>query len=63
MLQGLDEGTAIVVEGTRAVVVGRGKLFIHNGREPHSGDVPYTTLATGDTLDLVTRKRYRQPLP
>lgn len=54
---GLDEGTAIVVEGTRAVVVGRGKLFVHNGRGAHDAGLPYATLAAGDTLDLVARRR------
>lgn len=54
---GLDEGTAIIVRGTKAAVVGRGKLFVHNGREPHGAEVPYATLASGDTLDLTTRRR------
>jgi cyanophycinase len=54
---GLDEGTAIVVTGTRAEVVGRGKLFVHNGAEPPSDNVPYVTLAAGEVLDLRTRRR------
>jgi cyanophycinase len=54
---GLDEGTAIVVDGTRAAVVGRGNLFIHNGRDPHAPGTPYTVLSSGDTLDLATRRK------
>lgn len=54
---GLDEGTAIVVDGRRAAVVGRGKLFIHNGRDPHAPGTPYTVLSSGDTLDLATRRK------
>lgn len=54
---GLDEGTAIVVTGTRAEVVGRGKLFVHNGAEPPGETVPYVTLEAGEVLDLATRRR------
>lgn len=56
---GLDEGTAIVVAGTRAEVVGRGKLFVHNGNETPTDTLPYVTLAAGETLDLVSRRRAR----
>jgi cyanophycinase len=53
---GLDEGTAIIVSGKRAQVVGRGKLFVHNGRDPLA-DVPYTTLAPGEIFDLESRRK------
>lgn len=53
---GLDEGTAIVVSGARAEVLGRGKLFVHNGRDPLA-DTPYATLLAGDVLDLGTRRK------
>jgi cyanophycinase len=54
---GLDEGTAIVVRGTRAEVVGKGLLFIHNGREAPAAGKPYATLKSGDVLDLASRRR------
>ena len=53
---GLDEGTAIIVSGTRAEVVGRGKLFVHNGKDP-LGETPYSTLLAGEVLDLGTRRK------
>lgn len=53
---GLDEGTAIIVSGETAEVVGRGLLFVHNGSEPLA-DKPYTTLAAGEVLDLEKRRR------
>lgn len=53
---GLDEGTAIVVSGRRAEVVGRGKLFVHNGQDPVR-DAPYTTLLAGEILDLESRRK------
>jgi len=53
---GLDEGTAIIVSGTRAEVVGRGKLFVHNGRDPLA-DTPYTTLTPGEIFDLESRRK------
>jgi cyanophycinase len=56
---GLDEGTAIVVRGTRAEVVGRGKLFVHNGREQPTDTLPFVTLSAGETFDLASRRRAR----
>lgn len=53
---GLDEGTAIIVSGRRAEVVGRGKLFVHNGHDPLR-DAPYTTLLAGEILDLESRRK------
>jgi len=54
---GLDEGTAIVVQGTHAEVVGRGVLYVHNGAEPAGPGAPWFTLAAGETLDLAARRR------
>lgn len=54
---GLDEGTAIVVRGTRAEVVGRGLLFVHNGADPPVPGAPYATLRAGEVLDLSARRR------
>lgn len=54
---GLDEGTAIIVSGTNADVVGRGKLFVHNGAEAPRDSLPYVTLSAGERLDLARRQR------
>lgn len=54
---GLDEGTAIIVHGTRAQVVGRGHLYVHNGRDPLGADSIYTVLTSGDVFDLTSRHR------
>jgi cyanophycinase len=54
---GLDEGTAIVVHGTTAEVVGRGMLYVHNGRDVPPADTPYVTLRAGERYDLSQRRR------
>lgn len=54
---GLDEGTAIVVRGDRAEVMGPGLLYVHNGGEAPGADQPYVTLRAGETLDLRARRR------
>jgi cyanophycinase len=54
---GLDEGTAIVVHGTRAEVIGRGLLYVHNGRDPLTDDKPYVTLRAGEWYDLAQLRR------
>jgi cyanophycinase len=53
---GLDEGTAIVVHGTTAEVIGRGLLYVHNGRDPLTDDKPYVTLRAGEWYDLAQRR-------
>lgn len=54
---GLDEGTAIVVNGDRAEVMGPGMLYVHNGREALPADTPYVTLRAGESFDLRQRRR------
>ncbi|MBK6306894.1 MAG: cyanophycinase [Gemmatimonadetes bacterium] len=54
---GLDEGTAIVVRGDRAEVMGPGLLYVHNGGESPGTEQPYVTLRAGETLDLRARRR------
>jgi cyanophycinase-like exopeptidase len=54
---GLDEGTAIVVHGTTAEVIGRGMLYVHNGRDRTATDTPYVTLRAGERFDLAQRRR------
>ena len=53
---GLDEGTALVVRGDRGEIIGRGKAFVHNGRDPHDPGLPYQTLLPGDEYDLAARR-------
>ena len=52
---GIDESTAIVVQGDRFQVVGRGVVAIHDGKE-HDGKRHYF-LAPGERFDLKKRKR------
>jgi cyanophycinase len=59
---GLDEGTAIDVHGTMAEVIGRGMLFVHNGRDPLPIDTPYVTLKAGEWYDLALRRRVTAPV-
>lgn len=55
---GIDEATALVVQGDAARVMGDSNVLVHNGAEvPDDPDVPYLTLHPGDTFDLATRKR------
>lgn len=54
---GLDEGTAIVVNGDRAEVMGPGMLYVHNGHEALPAGTPYVTLRAGESLDLRQRRR------
>jgi len=48
---GIDEGTAVVIQGDRFEVVGKSKVAIY---EPHK---PYYFLQPGDRFDLKTRSR------
>jgi cyanophycinase len=52
---GVDESTAVVVEGDRFEVIGRGVVGISDGRD-HDGK-PYYFLAPGERFDLKTRRR------
>lgn len=59
---GLDEGTAIVVRGDIAEVIGRGKAAFYNTRD--ADGQPYYFLEAGDIFDLGerrTRHGTRQP--
>jgi len=52
---GVDESTAMVVEGDRFEVIGRGVVAIHDGRE-HDGR-KYYFLAPGEQFDWKARRR------
>jgi cyanophycinase len=59
---GIDEGTAIVVQGDRARVIGASKVAItEHGYTPGPDGHPYFFLLPGDVLDLVTRRPISSP--
>jgi cyanophycinase len=53
---GLDEATAIVVQKSRAEVVGNGKVFFYDSQRPVVADEPdYVALPKGSSYDLAKR--------
>ena len=57
---GLWEGTAIVVQGDTAQVLGRGEVAFYDAFTPRTGQAPYNwRLRSGERFDLVGRR----PLP
>lgn len=54
---GLDEGTAIVVSGSTAEVIGRTRICIYDAqRKPQSGPEDFISAPVGSRLNLVTRE-------
>ncbi len=54
---GIDEGTAIVVQGDRFEVVGKSKVFLHDAGHAAADDgKKYYTLVPGDWFDLQGRR-------
>jgi len=54
---GIDEGTAIIVQGDRARVIGSSKVAItDHGYTPGEDGLRYFFLNTGEALDLLTRR-------
>ena len=51
-----DEGTAWVVKGDEAEIIGRNKAFVYTGKDPHDPGTPYTTLFPGDKYHLGARR-------
>ena len=51
-----DEGTAWVVQGDRAEIIGRNKAFVYNGRDANDAGKPFLTLRPGDRYDLARRR-------
>ena len=49
-----DEGTAWVVRGDTATIIGRNKAFVYNGKATDPGK-PFLTLFPGDRYNLATR--------
>ena len=55
---GIDEGTAIVVSGDRARVIGASKIAVYDSAYTAGADGKrYFLLAPGETLDLATRRK------
>jgi cyanophycinase len=50
-----DEGTAWVIRGDTARIIGRNKAFVYNGRDANDPGSPFLTLYPGDTYNLNTR--------
>src|SRR5437868_4291103 len=51
-----DEGTAWLVRGDTAEIIGRNKAFVYGGREPNDSGKPFLTLHPGDRYDLGARR-------
>jgi cyanophycinase len=51
-----DEGTAWVVRGDTAEIIGRNKAFVYGGRDATDPGVPFLTLRPGDRYDLAARR-------
>jgi cyanophycinase len=51
-----DEGTAWVVRGDTATIIGRNKAFVYGGKDPNDPGAPFLTLHPGDTYNLATRR-------
>ncbi len=51
-----DEGTAWVVRGDQAEIIGRNKAFVYGGRDANDVNQPYLTLRPGDRYDLGQRR-------
>jgi len=59
---GLDEATAIVVQGSTAEVLGRGKVHFYDRRKPaKDGEPDYDAFPAGTKYDLVNRKAIDAP--
>jgi cyanophycinase len=50
-----DEGTAWLVRGDTAEIIGRNKAFVYGGRDPKDAGKPFLTLFPGDRYDLGDR--------
>jgi cyanophycinase len=53
---GIDEGTAIVVQGDEFEVIGTSKVFVYGGEDPNDSDGPYVTLDPGGRYDMGARR-------
>src|ERR1035437_9254861 len=51
-----DEGTAWVVQGDSAEIIGRDKAFVYGGKDPTDPGKPFLTLHPGDSYNLAARR-------
>ncbi len=51
-----DEGTAWVIRGDHAEIMGRNKAFVYGGRDATDPGQPYLTLRPGDEYNLAQRR-------
>ena len=51
-----DEGTAWVVKGDTATIIGRNKAFVYGARESNDEGKPFLTLHPGDRFNFATRR-------
>ncbi len=51
-----DEGTAWVIKGDTARIIGRNKAFAYNAKDSNDPGLPFITLHPGDRFNLNTRK-------
>ena len=51
-----DEGTAWVVRGDTATIIGRNKAFVYGGKDANDPDTPFLTLHPGDRYNMATRR-------
>jgi cyanophycinase len=57
-----DEGTAWVVRGDTATIIGRNKAFVYGGKDATDPGSPFLTLRPGDTYNLATRRVIRRAI-
>lgn len=55
-----DEGTAWIVKGDTASIVGKNKAFVYGGKDENDPRKPFLTLYPGDTYNLATRRVMRR---
>ncbi|MEP6622025.1 MAG: Type 1 glutamine amidotransferase-like domain-containing protein [bacterium] len=51
-----DEGTAWVIRGDTARIIGRNKAFVYNGKDATDAGSPFLTLHPGDRYNMNTRR-------
>jgi cyanophycinase len=54
---GIDEGTAVVVTGSTAEVIGRSRVAFYDARKQPDGDKDYEELTAGEKYDLKARQK------
>jgi cyanophycinase len=57
-----DEGTAWLVAGDEATIIGRNKAFVYNGRDANDAGKPFLTLFPGDRYHLGARRVIRRAI-